>query len=133
MRYKNGDKEALNILINSNLRLVVNVASRYKSKCFNTSLDFMDLIPEGNIGLQLAIEKYDINKTCKLSTYAYYWIRLYIGMSLINSRNVKLPVYKANYLDAMERYKYEFMSKYGREPQVCDYENGLNIPRNLIE
>lgn len=54
-------------------------------------------------------------------------------MSLINSRNVKLPVYKANYLDAMERYKYELMSKYGREPQVYDYENGLNIPRNLIE
>lgn len=133
MRYKNGDKEAFNILINSNLRLVVNVASRYKQKCFNTSLDFMDLIQEGNIGLQLAIEKYDINKTCKLSTYAYYWIRLYICMSLINSRNVKLPVYKANYLDAMERYKYEFMSKYGREPQVCDYENDLNIPRNLIE
>ncbi len=73
MRYKNGDKEALNILINLNLRLVVNVASRYKQKCFNTSLD------------------------------------------------------------SMERYKYELMSKNGREPQVCDYENDLNIPRNLIE
>lgn len=70
-RIEDGDEEARQKLINSNLRLVVNVAKKYKGSSFT----FVDFIQEGNIGLMKAIEKFDYKKGYKFSTYAYWWIR----------------------------------------------------------
>ena len=71
IRYKNGDESAKELLINSNLRLVMKIAKRYKG----SGIKILDLIQEGNIGLVKAVERFDVKKGNKLSTYATWWIR----------------------------------------------------------
>ena len=69
--YQRGSKEAFNTIANCNLRLVVSIAKRYVGR----GVEFLDLIQEGNIGLMKAIEKFDLGKEVKFSTYATWWIR----------------------------------------------------------
>jgi len=89
-RYKNGDKEAKNLLIKKNLKFVVMIAKRYK----NLGLTMMDLIEEGNIGLIKAVEKYDIKKGTKFSTYAVWWIKQKIKRALDNQVSlIRTPSY----------------------------------------
>lgn len=71
-------------LTNSNLRLVVSIAKKYY---FSTGIELLDLINEGNIGLMKAVEKFDVTKDFKFSTYATYWIRQAIGRFIINNRS----------------------------------------------
>ena len=73
-KLNSGDNSAREVLINSNLKLVVSIAKMY----INRGLSFLDLIQEGNIGLIIAIDKYDVNTSNRFSTCAYYWIMLYI-------------------------------------------------------
>lgn len=89
-KYKKGDKEAKTLLIKTNLRFVVMIAKHYK----NLGLTMMDLIEEGNIGLIKAIEKYDINKGTKFSTYAVWWIKQKIKRALDNQASlIRTPSY----------------------------------------
>src|SRR5262245_53392225 len=73
-----GDEEARRTLIRSNLRLVVTIAKKY----MNLGLSFLDLVEEGNLGLMKAVDKYDLAKGCKLSTYASWWIKQSIMRAL---------------------------------------------------
>lgn len=80
-----------NKIINANLRLVISIAKKYIGK---TKLDFTDLIQEGNTGLLVAIDKFDIKKGNKFSTYATYWIKQYISRALSNTgRTIRIPSY----------------------------------------
>ena len=76
-RIEEGDEEARNILITSNLRLVVSIAKKYVGR----GMLFLDLIQEGNMGLVKAVEKFDYTKGFKFSTYATWWIRQYNSYS----------------------------------------------------
>lgn len=88
---KAGDKEAKNQLIVCNLRLVVSVAKNYMSKGMN----FIDLISEGNLGLIHAIDKFDLTKGYRFSTYAVWWIKQSITKAVINKgREIRIPSYK---------------------------------------
>ena len=87
-RIKTGDKEAKEKVIKSNLRLVVKLANKYTG----CGLPFDDLIQEGNIGLMRAVERFELKKDCRFSTYAYWWIRQAILRSLANKeRIIRLP------------------------------------------
>ena len=104
VKYKNGDEIARNIITESNLRLVVSVAKRF----LNRGLDFLDLIQEGNIGLMKAIDKFEIDKDYKFSTYATYWIRQTISRAVSDKgRGIRIPVHM------YEKYKKlnEFLEK----------------------
>jgi RNA polymerase primary sigma factor len=112
-RIERGDLEAKEKLINSNLRLVVSNAKRYR----NQGLSFLDLIQEGTLGLVRAAEKFDYRKGFKFSTYATYWIRQAIQRALeTKSRTIKLPSELAQRERRIARAERELSAKLGRAP-----------------
>lgn len=108
-----GNLEAKEKFIHSNLRLVVRVAKRYIGR----GLDFLDLIQEGNIGLINAVNKYDYNKGFRFSTHATWWIRQAITRSIASkSRNIKVPVNLYGKLFALDNIIADLQKKLGRDP-----------------
>jgi len=104
--------DARETLINSNLRLVVYVAKKY----INPKIDFMDLIQEGNLGLIKAIEKFDISKGFRFSTYATYWIKQAISRAITNqSRTIRIPAYMIEKMNKLNKLTKEYEGKTGRE------------------
>jgi RNA polymerase primary sigma factor len=102
-------------LIESNLRLVVSVARRY----FNRGLGFLDLVQEGNIGLQIGSDKYDWRRGFRFSTYVYWWIRQAITRSLADqSRTIRLPVHAVELLTRVMRAERELQAENGEVPTL---------------
>jgi RNA polymerase primary sigma factor len=121
-RIENGDRKAREIMISSNLRLVVTIARDYA----DYGLPLLDLISEGNIGLMKAVERFDLAKGAKLSTYAVWWIRQSIKRALSNQgKLVRLPVHLGDKMSKMRRVALRMSEELGREP--TDDELGLEI------
>ena len=114
-RIEDGDHDALNALINANLRLVVKIAKAYVSP----EMGLMDLIQEGNLGLIKAAEKYDYRKEVRFSTYASWWIKQSISRSITNKRRaIRLPHRKEESLKRLQKISEEFSQEYYRQPNV---------------
>jgi RNA polymerase primary sigma factor len=112
-KIRNGDREAREVMISSNLRLVVTIARDYA----DFGLPLLDLISEGNIGLMKAVERFDPAKRAKLSTYAVWWIRQSIKRALSNqSKLVRLPVHLGDKMSKMRRVALRMSDELGREP-----------------
>ena len=95
----NGDKKAKQKLIDSNLRFVVKIAKKYR----NNGLSFSDLISEGNIGLMLAVDKFDPSKGFRFISYAVWWIKQTILKAISEkSKIIRLPVNRINDLSRIE-------------------------------
>lgn len=109
-----GDSTARNKLIESNLRLSAAVARKYIGKC---SLSYLDLVQEGNLGLQKAVDKYDYTKGFKFSTYATYWIRQAITRAIADQgRTIRTPVHVVEALSKISKAKAELIQLLNREP-----------------
>lgn len=129
-RLKNGDNSAKEMIINSNLRLVANIAKMY----INRGLSYLDLIQEGNIGLIIAIDKYDVNTLNKFSTYAYYWIVLYIQRAIANKgRNIRIPVYKNDAINKYRMVVLKLETLLGRTPTVSEIANDMKVSIKEVE
>ena len=108
-----GDTAAKKILIESNLRFVVNVAKKYQNK----NIPIMDLISEGNIGLMNAADRFDPDKGYKFISYAVWWIRQAILKAICEkSRMIRLPLNRANELVQIEKTR-KLMEKNGAQAE----------------
>lgn len=116
-RIQSGDKLAKDILINSNLKLVVNIAKRYINK--SLGLDFMDIVQEGNLGLVTATEKYDPSRGYRFSTYAGGIINYAILAALSNkSRTIRLPLHIVKAGAKYRKAKDGLVIKLNRDPHM---------------
>ncbi|MGW0805617.1 sigma-70 family RNA polymerase sigma factor [Nonomuraea sp. NPDC002799] len=121
-------QRAKDLLIRSNLRLVVAAARRYSFR----GLPLLDIIQEGNLGLIRAVEKFDYRRGFKFSTYGMWWIRQAIERGIHDkSRTVRLPVHVAEELSRMIRVERQLAAEIGREP--TDAELGVAAERSAAQ
>jgi len=129
-KVQTGDEEAKEKLVEHNLRLVVDVAKRYK----NLGLAYADLIQAGNIGLLKAVDKFDPDRGNKFSTYAYWWIRQSILKALNkHSRTVRVPSYVNTLKRKIGRVTRDFKKKEGEEPTVQELAENLDSSEKKIK
>lgn len=113
IKVKEGDLEAKNKLILCNLRLVISVAKNYMNK----GMTLIDLISEGNFGLIRAIDKFDINKGFRFSTYAVWWIKQSITKAVMSKgREIRIPSYKYDLLNKINKVVVEELMNTGDYP-----------------
>ena len=129
LKVKEGDLEAKNKLIICNLRLVISVAKNYMNK----GMTLIDLISEGNFGLIRAIDKFDIDKGFRFSTYAVWWIKQSITKALMcKGREIRIPSYKYDLLNKINKIIVEELMNTGDYPSNEIIGEKLNISPEKI-
>lgn len=130
LRIANGDKEAEDIMVQHNLRLVVSIAKKYTG----CGLSLLDLIQEGNTGLIEAAHKYDVNKGFRFSTYATWWVRQKIGRALSDqSRSIRIPAHIAELVSRIKKVIGTLIQKLGRTPTEEELAEVLGVEVDKIK
>jgi len=122
-------EKALDVLVKSNVRLVISCARKFA----NRGADVSDLVQEGNIGLQKAIDRFEPSRGLKLSTYATYWVRQAMTRYLKGkAKTVFVPEHMMNAIAQIARFEHDFIQAKGRKPTVAETVKGTGLPANTV-
>ena len=129
-KIKKGDGKARAKMIQSNLRLVINIAKKYS----HLGVSMLDLIEEGNLGLMKAVEKFNPKKGYRFSTYAAWWIRQYISRAIANQgKTVRVPVYIIELLMRYKKVVEHLSTSLKRKPRIAEIAKRMRLPMKRVK
>jgi RNA polymerase primary sigma factor len=124
-------KSAREAMMRAHLRLVISIAKTHRRK---TSLDLLDLVQEGNLGLMRAIEKFNYRRGVKVSTYAVWWIRQSIARAIADQgRTIRIPVHMTEIARKVSRERHKLLQKEGRNPTPQEIATRTGVPLARVE
>lgn len=130
-RVQRAGRRSMDVMIKTNLRLVVSVAKRYQGR----GLEMSDLIQEGNFGLIRGLELFDPTRGYTVSTYSYWWIRQSITRAILQqARTIRLPVHTYELLTKARRFTNEYISTHGHPPSTEQVAEICKVtPERMLE